>query len=472
MGREGLPPALVDAIRRLATFSNPQFLERQRMRLSTAFTPRVITCFEETGRFLALPRGCIEPFEELLTNIGVGLELTDERSAGSKVRVGFTGKLSAAQTRAVTSMLGHDTGVLCGPPGVGKTVMAAKLIAARSRSTLVLVHRKPLLEQWIERLGEFLEVGSTTIGVIGAGRSEPNGRLDVAMIQSLARHRALDQLLARYGHIVVDECHHVPAVITERILQTSPARYVTGLTATPRRRDGHHPIISMQCGPVRHRLEAKATSGGEPLALCVIRRETSFDPSALPTDATIQEIYGALAADEQRAELIASDTLALIDRGRCPIVLTERREHLERLSARLGSRVPSLIMLHGEMRPADRRSAVERLRSCSDPRGRVILATGRYIGEGFDDPHLDTLLLAMPIAWKGTIVQYAGRLHRAHPGKRDALVYDYVDAELPVLRRMFAKRLKAYSSLGYRLNPLDPETIDAGDEQPRIAVGV
>lgn len=473
---DDLPPALLDSIRRLATFANPQFLERQRMRLSTAFTPRVIRCFEDTGSFIAIPCGCIDPLEELLASLGIELELADERTAGSKVRVRFTGRLTAAQSRAVQSMLAYEIGVLCAPPGAGKTVMAAKLIAARGRSTLVLVHRRPLMEQWIERLGEFLEVESTSIGAIGAGRSEPNGRLDVAMIQSLARHGALDQLLARYGHIVVDECHHVPAVMTERVLQTTPARYVIGLTATPQRRDGHHPIISMQCGPVRHRLESKATAGGEPLELCVIRRETSFDPNVLPTDAAIQEIYSVLAADENRTELIVSDTLAAIDRGRCPIVLTERREHLERLSARLGSRVPSLITLHGEMRPGERRSALERLRSSSDPRGRVILATGRYIGEGFDDPHLDTLLLAMPIAWKGTIVQYAGRLHRAHPGKRDVVIYDYVDAELPVLRRMFAKRLRAYRSLGYRLDPPDGQhtSVDeiavVGDEQRRFAL--
>lgn len=447
--RDGLPPVLLDRIRRLATFSNPQFLERQRMRLSTAFTPRVIRCFEETGRFVVLPRGCLEPLAELLASLGVDLELADERSSGSKVRLRFAGRLTVQQSQAVKSMLRHDVGVLCAPPGVGKTVMAAKLIAARGRSTLVLVHRKPLLEQWIRQLAEFLEVGSTDIGTIGGGRSEPNGTLDAAMVQGLARHDALAELLAAYGHIVVDECHHVPAVMTERVLQAAPARSITGLTATPQRRDGHHPIISMQCGPVRHRIDDRARGGNEPLALRVIRRDTPFDPSALPTDPGIQEIYGALARDQRRTDLIASDTLALIDSGRSPVVLTERREHLERLAACLEPHLPSLVTLHGEMRPSERRSALERLRDGGDR--RVILATGRYIGEGFDDPRLDTLQLAMPVAWKGTIVQYAGRLHRTHAGKHDALIYDYVDADLPVLRRMFAKRLTAYRSLGYRL---------------------
>lgn len=448
---EGLPAALLDALRRLATFSNPAFLERQRLRLSTALTPRVIACFEETGRFLALPRGCRESLEELLNGLGIRLELADERTEGSDLGARFTGKLTAPQAHAADDMLAHDAGVLCAPPGIGKTVIAAHLIAARARSSLVLVHRKPLLEQWIERLGQFLDLDPASIGTIGGGRSKPTGRVDVAMVQSLARLDSLDELLLGYGHLVVDECHHVPAVTTERVLQCAPARYVTGLTATPHRRDGHHPIIGMQCGPVRHTIDAHATGSPHTLDLRVVRRDTPFDRSGLPTDAGIQEIYGALAADERRTELIAGDALVLVAQGRSPIVLTERREHLERLAARLADRVSTLISLHGAMRPAARRDAIEQLRAGDEVSPRVVLATGRYIGEGFDDPRLDTLLLAMPIAWKGTVVQYAGRLHRAHPGKRQALVYDYVDGELPVLRRMFAKRLKAYRGLGYEL---------------------
>lgn len=400
--RDDLPAALLDAMRRLAAFSNPAFLERQRMRLSVARTPRVVTCFEDTARFLALPRGCLEPLEELLEDLGVGLELTDEREDGSRLRAHFNGTLTTQQRSAVRSMLGHDIGVLCAPPGAGKTVVAAKLIATRGRSTLVLVHRKPLMEQWIERLGEFLDIEPADIGTIGGGSSRAGGLLDVAMVQSLTRRDALGQLLARYGQIVVDECHHVPAVMTERILQTAPARYVTGLTATPQRRDGHHPILTMQCGPVRHKVHAHAGSAAQPLALRVVRRDTSFDPSALPTDASIQEIYGVLAIDDERNELIAADTLTLMERGRSPIVLTERREQLERLAARLQTHARSVVTLHGEMRPAERRAALNQLRGGDS---RVILATGRYIGEGFDDPRLDTLLLAMPIAWKGTIVQ-------------------------------------------------------------------
>jgi superfamily II DNA or RNA helicase len=203
----------------------------------------------------------------------------------------------------------------------------------------------------------------------------------------------------------------------------------------------------MQCGPIRHEINRHATQ----LRLRIVRRETSFDTALLPTDAGIQEIYGALATDEQRAKMIAQDTIQLATKGRSPIVLTERREHLQQLARRLRDHIPALIELHGDMRPGERRAALEQLATTAADTARVVLATGRYIGEGFDDARLDTLLLAMPIAWKGTVVQYAGRLHRPHPGKHDALVYDYVDAEVPVLRRMFAKRLKTYNALGYTL---------------------
>ena len=446
---EGLPPVLIDSMRRLAVFSNPRFLELQAMRMSTARTPRVVACFEHADGFLVLPRGCREPLEQLLASIGIGLELSDERANGEVLDAQFVGELTTRQQDAVSALLDHDLGVLCAPPGAGKTVIGAQLIADRGRSTLVLVHRKPLLEQWVKRLEEFLAVGAHAIGTIGGGRDKPSGVVDVAMVQSLARHKALDQLLPRYGHIVIDECHHVPAVMTEHILRAAPARYVTGLTATPRRRDGHHPIIAMQCGPVRHTVGHDPDRQPRRLAQRLVRRDTPFDPQSLPTEPHIQEVFAALAADAARTEMIARDTLQLVAEGRQPLVLTERREHLERLATQLGTGSHMLISLHGEMRPAEHRAAQEQLASGDGQ--RVVLATGRYIGEGFDDPRLDSLLLAMPVAWKGTVVQYAGRLHRAYPGKQDVLIYDYVDDEVPVLRRMFAKRLSTYRSLGYEL---------------------
>jgi superfamily II DNA or RNA helicase len=447
--RSALPPALAHAIKRLATFSNPMFLERQRMRMSVARTPRVIGCFEDLAQHIAVPRGCLAEAEALLAEFGVRLEVEDERVNGEPLAIQFDGNLNETQQRAVDAMLVNETGVLSAPPGWGKTVVATSLIAARGCSTLVLVHRKPLVEQWAERLSEFSDISPNAIGRIGGGRRRRTMQIDIAMVQTLARAEGANELLRAYGHVVIDECHHVPAVSIERLLAAIPARYVTGLTATPYRRDGHQPIINMQCGPIRHAVDARTVRQQHGLELLILRRDTSFDPSLLPSEASIQEIYGALAADEDRLQLVVADARELLNEGRAVMILTERRDHLERLAVSLRNDVPNVVVLHGGIQGKARRAALQHLADVPDDEPRLVLATGRYIGEGFDDPRLDTLLLTMPIAWKGTVVQYAGRLHRAHPAKRDARIYDYVDSDVPVLRRMYGKRLRAYQKMGY-----------------------
>jgi superfamily II DNA or RNA helicase len=452
--RRGLPPAFVDAIRRLATFPNPMFMELQAMRMSVARTPRVIACFEELGQHLALPRGCLDDLRALLAEFDIAIDLDDQRIDGEPLAIEFAGHLNASQRQAADAMLAHEAGVLCAPPGWGKTVLATSLIASRGLSTLVLVHRKPLVEQWVERLSEFLCIPSKTIGKIGGGRRRATGEIDVAMLQTLARGET-DDFARGYGHVVIDECHHVPAVSIERVLAAIPARYITGLTATPYRRDGHQPIIGMQCGPIRHVVDAATIQQQHALDLRVVKRDTSFNPDVLPRDSSIQEIYSALAADDDRLELVVSDARRLLREERAPIILTERREHLDRLAGQLDGDVPNLVVLHGGVQQKARSAALQHLSDLPADEPRLVLATGRYIGEGFDDPRLDTLLLAMPVAWKGTVVQYAGRLHRAHPAKRDALVYDYVDDAVPVLRRMYAKRLRAYKKMGYTSSESD-----------------
>ena len=447
--RSALPPALAHAIKRLATFSNPMFLELQRMRMSVARTPRVIGCFEDLDRHVAVPRGCLAEVEALLAEFDVRLDIQDERIDGEPLAIEFEGNLNDTQQRAVNAMLAVETGVLCAPPGWGKTVVATSLIAARGCSTLVLVHRKPLVEQWAARLSEFTDISPKAIGRVGGGRRRTTKQIDVAMVQTLARADRATDFLQGYGHVVIDECHHVPAVSIERVLSAIPARYVTGLTATPYRRDGHQPIINMQCGPIRHEVDAAAVRQQHDLDLLVVRRETSFDPAVLPNEASIQEIYGALAVDQDRLQLVVTDARELLDEGRAVMILTERRDHLERLAASLREDVPTVVVLHGGIQVKARRAALKRLAALSDDERRLVLATGRYIGEGFDDPRLDTLLLTMPIAWKGTVVQYAGRLHRAHPAKCDARIYDYVDSHVPVLRRMYGKRIHAYRKMGY-----------------------
>jgi superfamily II DNA or RNA helicase len=436
-----LAPELRDRLRRTAAFANPEFFERERARLSTHKTPRVIICHGDTRDRLLLPRGCLEHVVDELDAIGADVTVRDERSDGAPISSTFAGTLTGAQRAAVNAMAAHDIGVLVAPPGAGKTVMATALIAERARSTLVLVHRRPLLEQWTRRLAEFLDISPDEIG--SPAKAPGSSGVDVAMVQTLTRRDGVD--LSGYGHVIVDECHHVPAFSVERLMRDLPARAITGLTATPQRRDGHHPIIAMQCGPIRHtvtRSEQIETATRRVL----ITRDSGFDPAQLPVDPGIQEILSAVAADATRTRRIATDVVDQLTEGRYPLVLTERREHLAAIAELLAAETERIVVLHGAMGVRARQRADEML--CTDA-PRVVLATGRYIGEGFDDPRLDTLMLAMPVAWKGTMTQYAGRLHRHHEAKHEVRIIDYVDHAVPVLRRMYAKRQRAYSSLGY-----------------------
>ncbi|GAB4238321.1 MAG: hypothetical protein OHK0028_15860 [Deltaproteobacteria bacterium] len=322
---------------------------------------------------------------------------------------------------------------------------------------MVLVHRKPILDQWIAHLSSFLGVEPKSIGRIGGGKNTPNGRLDVAMIQSLVRKGEVSNLVAGYGHVIVDECHHLPAVSFERVLSEVKARYVTGLTATPYRRDGHQPIINMQSGPVRFDYSRHRRAEKKTFEQRLIIRETAFDAGRLGPDAGIQEIYAALATDDDRNMLIFDEVLKALEEGRSPILLTERKDHLDLLAEQFRKFTRHLVVLKGGMAARVRKAAMDRLASIPNDEERLILATGRYIGEGFDDARLDTLFLALPVSWKGTIVQYSGRLHRQRPEKKEVRIYDFVDRNVPMLARMFEKRMKGYRALGYVLK--NPATI-------------
>jgi len=449
VSKDGLPQGLQDRIIRLAAFENPEFYRAQAMRLPTFAKPRLICCAEEIGSFIALPRGCLDAALGLLKTHGIEPRLRDERTDGEPLDVAFHGELTPQQLDAAQTMLAHDNGVLCAATAFGKTVTGAWLIAARQVNTLVLVHRRQLMDQWRERLAAFLDLPPAAIGVIGGGRARPTGAIDVAVIQSLNKKGVVADLVADYGHVIVDECHHLSAFSFEQVLKQVQARYVVGLTATPVRRDGHQPIITMQCGPIRFRTDARSQAGARPFDHRVVTRGTDFAMPVEEVEPGIQAIYSALAADSARNELIVADVLAAVAAGRSPLVLTERTEHRDGLAAALGESAARVFIMSGGMGVKRRREIAEAMAATPAEAPRVIVATGRCVGEGFDDARLDTLFLAMPVAWRGTLQQYAGRLHRVHAGKADVVIYDYVDGGVPVLARMHQKRLAGYRAMGY-----------------------
>lgn len=451
--RSALPPLLITRLARLAAFQNPEFYRAQAMRLPTYGKPRIICCASLEAKYAMLPRGCLDEALELLESNGIHVEIEDHRERGADVRVQFLGTLRNEQQRAVDALRVHDFGVLAATTAFGKTVVAAALIAERRCSTLILVHRRELLTQWAERLKQFLSLAKEDLGVIGGGKRKPSGRIDVAVIQSLVRKGEVSDLVAGYGQLIVDECHHLSARSFEQVVRRSKARFVLGLSATVARKDGHQPIVFMQCGPVRYRVDAKAQAERRSFDHRVQVRGTGFQ---LPTQLQGQkrvpmpELYAALAADEVRNTLIFNDVLAALEAGRCPLVLTERRDHLEVLRVRFEKFAKNVVVLRGGMGSHERRAAEEILR-VPEPEERLVLSTGRFLGEGFDDSRLDTLFLISPISWKGTLAQYVGRLHREHQGKGEVRVYDYVDANVPVLARMAAKRRVGYKALGYTI---------------------
>ncbi len=449
--KEQLPQALANRLIRLAAFQNPEFYKAQAMRMSVWDKPRVIGNAENYPQHIALPRGCLDAALALLKDNGVRCDLRDERFAGAPLELAFAGTLRADQDEAVTAMLRHDAGVLCAPTAFGKTVAAAAAIAGRGVNTLVLVHRTELLKQWQERLQAFLGIGKGVVGTIGGGKAKPTGRIDVAVMQALSRQGEVDPLVENYGHVVIDECHHIGAASFDAILKRTRAKFVLGLTATPIRRDGQQPIIFMQCGPIRF---TAAKPAGAPHDLEVVPRYRSSRIN-LPAEAGIQEVFRYVADDKARTEVVAGEVREAFERGRKVLVLTERTEHLDAIRASLDGLTSALFVLHGRMSRKQRVALVAELESLPPDAPRILLSTGKLVGEGFDHAPLDTLVLAMPVSWKGTLQQYAGRLHREHVDKTSVRIIDFVDAGHPALLRMWDKRQRGYRAMGYRVGQED-----------------
>lgn len=470
--KEGISHGARNRIKRLAAFKNSDFFKAQAMRLPTYDKPRIISLAEETEKYISLPRGTEQNLFELLESANAKYEFSDETNAGNAIAVDFNGELRDEQQLAIQAMLNQNTGVLSATTAFGKTVIGANIIASRKVNALVLVHTQTLLSQWKKSLEQFLVFQyelpeqpkkrgrskiQTIIGELGGGKNRLNSFVDIAVMQSLINGDEVKELVRNYGLIIVDECHHVSAVNFEKILKYADAKYVYGLTATPTRQDGHHPIIFMQCGEIRYRVDAKEQALKRPFEHFVIPRFTSFKKLSLNNDSNITQVYNVLAESELRNKLIISDVIAALEGKRNPIILTERSDHVATLARMLSDECDNIITLVGSMSAKEKRTAMNTLQELPSNSQFVIIATGKYVGEGFDFPRLDTLFLAMPIAWKGKVAQYAGRLHRLYDGKNEVLIYDYVDVHIPVLERMYHKRVKGYAAIGYNTKALEQD---------------
>lgn len=465
--KQGISQRALNLIKRMAAFRNPDFYKAQAMRMPTFNKPRIISCSEETEQYLAIPRGCESDLADLLNRYDVQALWTAQTNSGKPIKVEFSGTLREEQLEAITELLKYDDGVLAATTAFGKTVVAAKLIAERKVNTLILVHRQQLLTQWLSRLSEFLLIDEELpvieqkrgrkkkleiIGSLGAGKDRLSSIVDVAIMQSLNSAGEVRDCVQNYGMIIVDECHHIPAFSFEQILKKSNARYIYGLTATPSRQDGHHPIIFMYCGPVRFRVDAKEQAEKRPFDHFVIPRFTGFRAAQDSSDKnlSIQGLYSALVEDEIRNQLIVEDVISCYEAGRHCLVLTERTAHVDVLAKMLSVRIPDVVALKGGLGVKETTELFKQVSATAEDKQITIVATGRFIGEGFDESRLDTLFLAMPISWKGTLQQYAGRLHRLSDNKKEVRIYDYVDVRVRMLEKMYNKRLNGYAAIGYQ----------------------
>ena len=448
--RIGVPPALVAALKHLASLHNPEYYEKERLRFSTWKTPRFLRCYGETIGQLLLPRGVADQAARMVREAGSNLEITDACLTPTPIDVSLRADLTDRQQSALDGLIPHHLGVLVAPPGSGKTVIACGVIAHRRLPTLIVVDRQPLVEQWRERLGEHLGISTKEIGQLGGGRNKAKGAIDIAMAQSLARREDLSEIAKGYGLVVVDECHHVPAVTFERVVREMPVRHWLGLTATPYRRDHLEKLITMYCGAERYRM----TSDHDELLRVerVLVTHTTGHAQTSDEELSIQAVFRSLVEDEERSRQICGDVAAAIEAGRNCLVLTQWTEHLETLSGELQKLGIEAIEMRGGMGKKARTSASAEIRAQASAGGLALLATGSFLGEGFDLPQLDSLFLAFPLAFKGRIVQYVGRVLRPTSGKSRVEVHDYVDINVPVLARMQAKRLPAYASLGFALD--------------------
>ena len=455
-------------LRRMATFSNKQYFQNQAMDMPNYDESRFIYLGSDEGKYIVLPRGLREDIQKKFDNAGIRYKIEDKRTQGRELNISFKGELRESQIPAAETMLENETGILHAATAFGKTVVCCDMIARRGISTLILVDRADLMNQWIKRLDEFLDIDEelpeyqtktgrtrkrkSLIGNLQGAHDTLTGIVDVAMIRSLKKKDGFHPMLKEYAQVYFDECHHAASESAIEVLQEINAKYVYGVTATPKRGDGKEKINEFLLGPIRYRFTAKDRAEEQNIDHLVYPRFTrTVKPHHLSKTPYGNDAYELIRNNDVRDEQIIRDVADCVKAGRTPVVLTKYVDHANKLSERLKKYADRLILLTGANGTKVRRAQVKELNEVDDSDSLILVGTGSLLGEGFDFPRLDTLFMATPVSGENVVEQYVGRLNRDYDGKENVIVYDYVDSHIPKFDKMYAARLKAYKKIGYEL---------------------
>ena len=463
-----LAPSLQNKIRRMAAFRNPKYYKNNAIGTSNYDTSSWIYLGKDhLSGYIEIPRGLYESLMGVISGGGIPYEIADERQPGKPIQVSFTGELRDEQKSALQEMLKYDNGILHAATAFGKTVVCTAMIAERKVNTLIILESSALIEQWEESLNRFLDINEelptyktktgriktrkSLIGTLQGAHDSLTGLVDIAMAGSLCKKGEWHRLLNEYGMIIVDECHHAASDTISNVLQEVKARYVYGVTATPNRGDGLERINYMLLGPIRYRYTAKERAETQGIDHLVYPRftRTVMPRSVINNKMHPNEAYELIRNNEFRDEQILADARECILSGRTPVILSRYKDHSERLYERVKAYADHVFLLTGNNSKREHRQILSEMQKVAAEESMILVATGSLIGEGFDYPRLDTLIMATPVSFKGVVEQYAGRLNRDYAGKENVVVYDYVDSHIPMFDNMYAKRLKAYKQIGY-----------------------
>lgn len=461
-----LMPHLQNQIRSMAAFDNPVFYKNKRLGYSNYYNFSAVYMGKDEDGYICIPRGLRDSLIASCREAGIDYEMEDHREKGRPIRVTFQGDLRMQQDLAANRLLAYDQGVLSAATAFGKTVVCSYLISERKVNTLILIQSKELLEQWVDELNKFLIIDEeppiyktksgrekrreSVIGILHGSKNTLTGIIDVAMVGSVYSKGKFNDRINSYGMVLMDECHHCGSNTSVEVMQKVNARYVYGVSATPNRSDNLDKIIYMLLGPVRHRYTAKERAIEQGIGHYVYPRYTRvIDTDESRSD--INEAYSLISSSRARNDMILEDTRACVKKGRTPVILTRYKEQAKYLYDHLQMDADHVLILYGDNSDKDNSHVRQQLKEISRNQSLILVATGQKIGEGFDYPRLDTLMLAAPVSFSGRLEQYLGRLNRDYEGKSEVIVYDYIDSHIRTFDNMYAKRLRTYKRIGFQL---------------------